>query len=574
MKRQQHERCVSTRRTVARSMLDPSLKDLLAVLTVIVVLTIEIPVPVHRYVPRRTVSAIQQPPPLLHLRSHMLWLLSKQRDSFKIQHDNAVFVSLRGGGITMASATTSDEIDESKPITTKETADSVSSTLQQQPKQVPPVSVMVQTKLGSKILDQTIELPLVNPNKRTIVSIKQSIQRQLVSGSGSGNNKPPLSTIRLLYQGQIITNDDILLAEIIYEDDDDDEEEEDNENNNSNNTPSDVKVINLYLDMIPPVDPKSFLYDIESKLDNVTTAELLQAFAINEAAIDYNNHKDKLYPPKHDTTDNAATTKTTSTTLDYAGKDDPLRTLQIRERAQEIQLDLKETILNTVHARKLLSDPETPNQKALRRTEAYNDIEVRGERVRHIGISGIRGNYNRILQHELNIEDWNKTMKHFVLFLFFGYFGGRTFTSRTVLLLGAPMIILLQTRIVKLYLRQVLFTLLYHPPSIFLSLLPAPQQAILSLSMSDAMQKIYGQYMEMDELTKQLLADDDDGDGDSSDTLSSVLTSKRFTAKKIEDPKAATNDSEDEEEDDDDDDDADDAKDDDDESDEYVEEDE
>jgi hypothetical protein len=77
-----------------------------------------------------------------------------------------------------------------------------------------------------------------------------------------------------------------------------------------------------------------------------------------------------------------------------------------------------------------------------------------------------------------------------LLFLFFGLFGGRSAISRNLLLLGAPMCFLLQARVVKLYLKQAFYACA-HPPSILLSLLPAPQQAILSFNEEEARKILY-----------------------------------------------------------------------------------
>jgi hypothetical protein len=78
------------------------------------------------------------------------------------------------------------------------------------------------------------------------------------------------------------------------------------------------------------------------------------------------------------------------------------------------------------------------------------------------------------------------------LFLFFGWFGGRTVTSRALLLLGAPLCFIVQARPVKLLYKELLYAVLRNPPAVVLSLLPAPQQAMMSLSDEDAMRMIYG----------------------------------------------------------------------------------
>jgi DUF2407 ubiquitin-like domain len=479
-----------------------------------------------------------------------------------------VLHKIHRGGATVTSNENEPNAETIQPLSSSSSSSSSSS-------QLAPVTIFVQTNAGSSMIDPMIELPLVNPNKRTILSIKQSIQRQLASSS---SGKPPISTIQLIYQGQVLTDDELLLAEVLDEEEEEDDDDDDDKSNEENNAKtSDGKQIKMYIDMIPPVDAKNFMYDIESKLEDTTTSDLLLAYATNEASLYFNAQQIEVLRNTNANKEVAAEEEgdaDTNTLNTYDTKQSPrgssLISVQIRERAQQIQTDLVETILQTSQSRKLLSDPETPKQKVLRASlsrsgggdASMSDLEIRGDRVRHIGISGIRGSYIRLLQHELNIEDWYRAMKHCLLFLFFGYFGGRTTVSRTILLLGAPLMILIQTRFMKLYIRQVLYTVLYNPPSIVLSLLPAPQQAILSLNMSDAMKRIFGEYIVLDELTKQLLLDDpsiEDVHIKSND-LSKVLTSKRFTVKASKDV------GEEEEDDDDDDDDEYDADEDDDEN--------
>lgn len=78
-----------------------------------------------------------------------------------------------------------------------------------------------------------------------------------------------------------------------------------------------------------------------------------------------------------------------------------------------------------------------------------------------------------------------------MLFIFFGLFGGRNSISRNLLLLGAPLCFVLQARPVKIMLKQAFYAMA-NPPGIFLSLLPAPQQAILSFNENDAREELYG----------------------------------------------------------------------------------
>jgi hypothetical protein len=154
------------------------------------------------------------------------------------------------------------------------------------------------------------------------------------------------------------------------------------------------------------------------------------------------------------------------------------------------------------------------------------EIQVRGQRIRkhHPGLAGrggggVKTTMRLSMQRNLNIN-WNDSIRYFCVFLFFGFFGGRTPSSKAILLLGAPAVFVLQARPVKLWLKQLLYAFLDQPPGIFLSLLPAPQQAILSLRVGDAMQAVYGPYAgtagssfgedEQDEVNE--LGDDDEMD--------------------------------------------------------------
>lgn len=57
--------------------------------------------------------------------------------------------------------------------------------------------------------------------------------------------------------------------------------------------------------------------------------------------------------------------------------------------------------------------------------------------------------------------------------------------------LGAPLCFVLQARPVKIAMKQLFYTV-GKPPAILLSLLPAPQQAIMSLNYGAAMTDLYG----------------------------------------------------------------------------------
>jgi hypothetical protein len=102
---------------------------------------------------------------------------------------------------------------------------------------------------------------------------------------------------------------------------------------------------------------------------------------------------------------------------------------------------------------------------------------------------GATMNIKRSLQRNMNVN-WADTTRNSLLFLFFGYFGGRNSFSRTFLLLSSPLCFLIQTRPVKVAMKQLFYTM-GEPPGILLSLLPAPQQAIMSLDYGKSMRELY-----------------------------------------------------------------------------------
>ena len=64
--------------------------------------------------------------------------------------------------------------------------------------------------------------------------------------------------------------------------------------------------------------------------------------------------------------------------------------------------------------------------------------------------------------------------------------------SRTIMLLGAPACFIIQARPVKVAIKQLFYTI-GEPPGILLSLLPAPQQAIMSCDYDTALKDVYGE---------------------------------------------------------------------------------
>ena len=357
-----------------------------------------------------------------------------------------------------------------------------------------PVLITISTMLKQPLLDQVIELNV--QRSRTVSQLKESLQRSLPG-------KPPVTAMQLRL-GPRILDDDILVDELI--DDEEEEEEDDEEDTEKDMDDGPKSRATLVLDMIPPVDPKA-LPQLVKKLADMTPSEILDAYAINEAAVYQNaalvlnSQGDPSETPSEETNAAAEATPlpsllTTSTTT------------LLKDHAAKIREDLEAKLLQSQAAKAILAETVPPSHKILN----HQEKDIRGQRVRHVAQGGVHTTLRRKIQRNLNIN-WAATLKHFMLFLFFGYFGGRSPTSRAILFLGAPSVILLQARVVKLILRQLVYTVFYHPPNIVLSLLPAPQQAILSFETGQALEAVYGKYLVGHE-RKQYDNDNDDGEED------------------------------------------------------------
>lgn len=86
--------------------------------------------------------------------------------------------------------------------------------------------------------------------------------------------------------------------------------------------------------------------------------------------------------------------------------------------------------------------------------------------------------------------------------------------SRTIMLLGAPACFIIQARPVKVAIKQLFYTI-GEPPGILLSLLPAPQQAIMSCHYDDALKMVYGEGIgACNELENGDIDEDYDDDGE------------------------------------------------------------
>lgn len=378
-----------------------------------------------------------------------------------------------------------------------------------------PVTVSVNTRVGESTLDRMASVEVMVHRSRDVKSLKQTLRRQL-------HGRPPVDTIRLL-QGGIELRDDLLVNELIEDDeedsDDDDNEDEDPEDRDDDGSGRKGRKnrLALQLDMVPPIDPR-FVGQLQAQMDDMTVSELLDAYAANEAAAYVNARlleEDAADLSRDDDEEDedgegvrqARRQRTTASRRSVIA--------QIKEVTARIRKDLDATVLQSEAAQKLVRDSVAPS---LTHSPNLQERQVRGQRIRQAAQGGVRTTLRRKVQRNLNVN-WPDTIRHFCLFLFFGYFGGRTPFSRAVLLLGAPSVFLLQARAVKMWIRQALYAVADHPPPILLSLLPAPQQSILSLDVREAMETIYGDYaVELHRATaKESMGNTEDEDLDEDD---------------------------------------------------------
>ena len=77
--------------------------------------------------------------------------------------------------------------------------------------------------------------------------------------------------------------------------------------------------------------------------------------------------------------------------------------------------------------------------------------------------------------------------------------------------MGAPMSVVIQARPIKILLKQALYACA-NPPAILLSILPAPQQAILSFSENASQTALYGTTNNDDDDDEEEEGDNDDDD--------------------------------------------------------------
>jgi hypothetical protein len=215
-----------------------------------------------------------------------------------------------------------------------------------------PFKVIVKTNLGCTLVDQSFELNAVRT--RNIESIKKSLARLLPG-------KPPMEIIRLLLHGQVL-KDDLLLDELM-----DDDEEDDDEADVTESEPA----LTLTLDMLPPVDIK-YATELEERLPETSTADLLEAYTMTEAAIWLSSQQ--LITADSSTGAAEIGGESTST----HSPPPSLISFQVRQYATSLQARLEQHLF-TEKASVMLDDPTPPAKAA---AEKAKQPDVRGKRVR------------------------------------------------------------------------------------------------------------------------------------------------------------------------------------------------
>lgn len=417
-------------------------------------------------------------------------LAQRQRQSIV-----ALSVLLRGGGDTIDIAESNDEEndDEDDDTIEIEEAPLSSSTAMSAPSLSSVVKIKISTSLQSSIVDHTTSL--MSSGKRTILSLRQAMARSL-----PGN--PPLSIVKLLYCGRLLDDDSMTVEEVLQlaRDDDDDDDNDDSNNDtidDNNEDDRDIERLVFTCDILPPIDTK-FGLQLKESISTLSTQEILHAYYLNVAGLSYlqeQQHKQQQQQQSQEA-------NTDSNTLNL-----------LRKRATLVQKQFETNLSNEIfdqityeHERVLNSRRKISgidNYTTTTKDEEEEEDIVFGLVPRDSSSSssslrrkngkkyagGATTNVKRILQKNMNIQ-WSTTIRNSILFLFFGYFGGRNSFSQTLLLLLSPLCFVIQTRPIKLFLKQLFYTM-GEPPGIILSLLPAPQQAIMSCDYSAIMKKLY-----------------------------------------------------------------------------------
>ncbi|KAL3795667.1 hypothetical protein HJC23_002074 [Cyclotella cryptica] len=318
--------------------------------------------------------------------------------------------------------------------------------------------------------------------------------------------RPPQSILLLKHAGRTLTDDETvseILAEV-DEDDDDDDDEQDTIGED------DYTKLKLTLDILPPIDPK-FGLELKEKAEKMSTKDLLEAYCLNAVGMRYGmelgegemEEYERWLSKDHDDGEVEGNAEIGEQTEEgRKNTDGTNQSLHIRKRAallrKQMERSLSEETLRLIeeeHERVQAYLKEGNEHHALSSEVVYGLVpEAALTQQRRKGRAlkgGATMNIKRVLQRNMNVN-WADTTRNSLLFLFFGYFGGRNSFSRTFLLLSAPLCFFIQTRPVKVAIKQ-LFYAIGEPPGILLSLLPAPQQVIMSLDYAGVMRGLYGE---------------------------------------------------------------------------------
>ena len=398
----------------------------------------------------------------------------------------AITVLIRGGDATIdVDSNDDDEENEDEVTVDIENAPSLSTASSSSV-----VKIRISTSLQSSIVDHTTSL--MSSGKRTILSLRQAMARSL-----PGN--PPLSIVKLRHCGRLLDDDSMTVEDVLQlaRDDDDDDDDDDTIDDNNEDDENIEKLV-FTCDILPPIDTK-FGLQLKESTSTLSTQEILHAYYLNVAGLSYLQEQQQQQLQHQSQQEN-----TDSNTLNL-----------LRKKATLVQKQFETNFSNEIfnqityeHERVLNSRRKKSGIDNYTTTEDDDDDDVFGliprdtsssssssttrrkNSKKHAGVGGgATTNVKRILQKNMNIQ-WSTTIRNSILFLFFGYFGGRNSFSQTLLLLLSPLCFVIQTRPIKLFLKQLFYTM-GEPPGIILSLLPAPQQAIMSCDYSAVMKKLY-----------------------------------------------------------------------------------
>lgn len=378
-----------------------------------------------------------------------------------------------------------------------------------------PVKLTISTNLQSSLLDQQLEFTA--SRKRTVLSLKQAVSKTM-------RGRPPLSSVILKFSGRLLDDDEIvddIVAEIEEDDDDDDSDVEDDEDDDDG-----MVKLKLTCDIVPPIDAK-FGIEFREKATQMSAKDLLDAYCVNMAGMMHNSELLQNDLAAREDGDN----EEGEDDIDESPVQIQNHALHIRKRAATIQKQMEQSL--SANVRELMEQEHERVQAHVKGSDgAINSggspassegdeiiyglvpqgsgTSHRSGRKGRVLKGGATMNIKRSLQRNMNVN-WADTTRNSLLFLFFGYFGGRNSFSRTFLLLSSPLCFLIQTRPVKVAMKQLFYTM-GEPPGILLSLLPAPQQAIMSLDYGKSMRELYDEKVLQGEEWYEMEKNDSEGE--------------------------------------------------------------